>query len=207
MAARKKKFAGRSGTKGRVGPQPLNDKQYRAITEYFANGFQKKKALLAAGYSESTADNNAKEVFSKPCVVAEIARRRKAMIDDTQLDRAWIIKRLMALAMANETLAPYKKVGADGMLYWDFTGASEAELKLVNGLMVDVYVDGKGKEAREIKKMKIDTSDPLAVLSALARIEGLFQDKLKIEGEKGIVELLQEGRRRVNPQPDPETVH
>ncbi len=174
----------------------ITDKQFKMVAEYFRNGYNKEKAMLAAGYAESTARNYQHATFAHACVQAEIRKWRKSLHDEANLDRGWIIRRYMALADAAAVLAQYKKVDPNGQLYWDFKGATEEELKLVNGLTTDTYSDGRGEFAREVKKMKIDISDPVSVLNSLARIEGLFNDKLHIEGEASITDILQEGRKR-----------
>ena len=192
-----------SGNKNPVKRKPrLTDKMFRVVTEYFNNGFNKRKALIAAGYAETTARLNPGCVFNRPQVQAEIKRRQEKHAAASDLDREWIINRLMALAMAGETLAKYKKVQLDGSLAWDFTGATEEELKLINGLSVDFYTEGRGSLAKEIKKFKIDIIDPLSVLNSLARIEGLFNDRLKLEGDEGVIEALQAGRNRIKSQTD-----
>ncbi|KKN56750.1 hypothetical protein LCGC14_0568930, partial [marine sediment metagenome] len=89
------------------------------------------------------------------------------------------------LADSSKTLAKYMKVDKDGKLDWDFTGATEKELALIKSLQVDDT------------KFKIDMSDPLAVLNSLARIAGLFNDRLKLEADDEVVAILQSARNRV----------
>ena len=176
----------------------LTDKMYRAVAEYFDNGYNKTQALLAAGYSPKTAKHAAYMIFNNPAVVAEIKRRQILLDSTSQLDKEWIVKRLMDLAESHKVINKYIEVDDDGALRWNFTGATEAELKYIRGLSLDFYTDGKGDFAREVKKFKIDNTNPLTVLKTLARIEGLFQDRLKLEGDDGVVEALQAARKRAN---------
>lgn len=178
----------------------ISDKQFRAVTEYFDNGFQKEKAMLAAGYSPCHARKHMDRFFRTPVVVAEVKRRLERQAKAVDLNREWILSRFMAIADADATLAKYKVVNPDGSLGWDFTGATEAELKFARSLQVEFYTDGRGEYAREVKKFKIDTSDPLTALTALARIEGMFADRLKLEGDDGVIEELQAGRNRSKPK-------
>ena len=186
-----------AGRKKQVVPV-LTDKMYRVVVEYFDNGFSKTKALLAAGYSKNTAEHAAFTVFDHPAVVAEIKRRHAQLDSTSQLNKEWIVRRLMDLAESHAVINQFMKVSDDGSLFWDFTGATEKELKYIRGLALDFYTDGKGDFAREVKKFKIDTADPLSVLQTLARIEGLFADRLKLEGDDGVVEALQAARKRAN---------
>ncbi len=178
--------------------KPISDKMYRVVVEYFDNSFNKRQAMLSAGYSLQTCDHQTAQVFEHPAVKKEIARRHAEKDKTSKIDREWIVSRLMALADGYEKLNQFVKVAEDGSLYWDFKGATEKELKYIRGLSLDFYTDGKGDFARTVKKFKIDTTDPLAVLNTLARIEGLFADRLKLEGDDGVIEALQAGRRRAN---------
>ncbi len=167
----------------------LSDKMFRAVTEYFTNGHNQYRALVAAGYSETTARDHPEQVFKHPSVVLEIQRRQEVANSAANLDQAWITERLMALADGSTVLAKYMKVDALGKLDWDFTGASGKDLALIKGLTVDHSLQGK--------KFKIDTTDPLAVLNSLARIAGLFNDRLQLEADDEVVAILQSARNRV----------
>ena len=183
-------------------PKTLTDKQFRVVTEYMTNGYDKGAALRAAGYSDSSARSHPDRVFNDPVVLAEIERRQEEANTAANLDQEWIITRLMHLAMADEKLAKYKKVTTDGALRWDFTGATLQELQLVRALHVESYQEAHGDTAVIVKKFKIDTSDPLAVLNSLARIAGLFNDRLKLEGDDEVVAILQSARKRIGKEND-----
>ncbi len=171
----------------------LSDKQYKLVAEYFANGFSKVEALRAAGYSETTATTNPQKIFDNPHVVREIERRKKLLFARTQLSAEWIITRIMKLADSGNTLAKFKKTQPEGTLCWDFSDATPEELALIQGLAVEFYTDDAGLV---VKKFKIKDQDPLAALALLARIEGLFQDKLKVEADDEMIKALQAGRLR-----------
>lgn len=172
----------------------LTPRQLLAINEYFTNGFVKKDALLAAGYSEKTANHNPHGVFENPPFKAEVDRRLALMQEEYEVTEEWLRKRYKFYAQAGEILAKYKVVTKDGKLDWDFTGATEEELSLVEELGVDFYTEGRGKNARNVKKFRIKAVDSIAALDRLARHIGFFNDKLEITGSLG--ERLAKGRER-----------
>ena len=180
--------------KSRQRKNGLSDKQHRVVTEYLSNGLQEGEAMRAAGYEESTCQDHPERVFKHPAVVAEIERRQELAASAANLDQSWIIERLMALADAPRVLAKFKKVTRDGMLRWDFTGITDVELALIKTLSTETLSAG---EQGVLKKFKIDTTDPLAVLNSLARIAGLFQDRIKLESDEGVIEILQSARNRI----------
>jgi len=195
-------------SKSRV-PKKCTFRQLRAIDHFFANGGNKKLAMLSAGYSESTARYNSGAWYDKPRVQQEINRRQKALSKKHDLNADWVIQRMMRLATAGEVLAPYKRIDREGMLFWDFTGASEEELALVSELSVDIITEGEGEDRSIVKKFKIKYPDAMQALMALARHLGLLNDKLELSGS--LSERIQAGRARLfddNKDDDAkETVH
>ncbi|MEE9598166.1 MAG: terminase small subunit [Acidiferrobacterales bacterium] len=187
----------------RDGVPRLSDKQFRVCIEYVNNGYDKKNALLAAGYSSKVAAANTASVFKLPQVKMFIAKHRQELVDTKALDREWVVSRFMELVEASKMMSKFKMVDKDGTLYWDFRGATEKELKHIHGLSMEFYTEGRGEVARDVKKFKVNDLDPYNALMALARIEGLFNDKLKLEGDMDIVKKLQEGRNRAKPPPSP----
>src|SRR3546814_14755971 len=107
-----------------------------------------------------------------------------------------MIGRLMSLADSKITLAKFKKGAEDGSLYWDFTGATEEELKVIQGIATETYKDGRSKDARMVKKFKPVLVDPKSTLDSLARIQGLFNDKVTVEGELSLIDRIERGRKR-----------
>lgn len=155
-------------------------------------GHTDKDALMMAGYSEATARSNAKSVFGRPVVAQELARRRLEIRDKYKLSEEWVTERFMRIADAGKTLAKFKKVLPGGKLNWDFTGATDEELALINELTVTTTED----EGSVRTHNKISTSDPLGALNSLARVQGMFKDKIQFEGELSLVDRLARGRER-----------
>lgn len=174
----------------------LTPMQRKAIDAYFRNGFVKSDACRQAGYSDSTANGNPAAVFKHPAVVAEVERRLEKQKRKYNVDEDFVIQRLARIANAGEVLATYKKVNEDGSLSWDFTDATPDDLAVITELTTDTYQDGRGEGARTVKKFKVAVSDPKSALDSLARIQGLFNDKVTVEGEVTLVERLQRGRER-----------
>jgi phage terminase small subunit len=171
--------------------------QLKAIDEFFQNGGFQAKAMLAAGYAKTTAETCPHHVFSNPLVVAEIERRRRYLIETDEIDEKWVLRRLAKIANAGEILGRFRKVNGDGQPYWDFTGATEAELSVITEMTTETYIEGRGEDGREIKKVKIGLPDSKGALDSLSRVLGLNKDKLTVDGNLGIVEKLQAGRKRL----------
>ena len=160
---------------------------------FLMQGDTAKDALIKAGYTESTASKHSKKVFDRLPVARELARRRALRITKAELSEAWIIERLMMLADSQSVLAKFKKVGDKGGLTWDFTGATVDELATINALTVVTSISASGTVTTTTK---INAADPKGALDSLARTKGMFQDKVKFEGELSLVDRLIRGRER-----------
>lgn len=181
--------------KNRYGASGFTAKESALIDAYMTNGFRKVDAMRKAGYAEATCVKHTHEPFDRPRVKAEVDRRMAALAEKIELKSEMVVRGLMRMATASEQLAKFKKVDGNGNLYWDFTGATEEELGLVQELGGEIVHKGKGKNP--VLKFKIGTGDAKGAWDSLARIAGMFNDKLEVSGEMALVEKLQAGRNRV----------
>tara|TARA_R110000772_G_scaffold84378_1_gene178151 strand:- start:431 stop:1006 length:576 start_codon:yes stop_codon:yes gene_type:complete len=180
-------------------PQSSRDRYLRCAKEYCRNGFNKTLALEKVyGYSRKTASTNTYGVFSRDIVQNEIERLLKLANDRLEMGPERVLQLLAMYAEAGLALAKFKKVNEAGDLYWDFTDATEDELLLINQLETAEFTEGRGPNARDVKKFKIGTSDPLAAIDKLARVYGMYDDKLKIQGEISLKDRINAGRKRAN---------
>jgi phage terminase small subunit len=173
----------------------LTEKQQLAVDGFLA-GKTKTQAMLDAGYSKKTAKFE-QSLFKRPDVKAYLERRQKRLAKKFDLSQERIVAKYMQIAFGDEVLARFKKVDEDdGSLYWDFTGATEEDLQLVQEMSTEIYQDGRGPGARKIKKFKVTAADQMRALDALARHLGMFNDKVTVQGELTLVDRILAGRKR-----------
>lgn len=177
-------------------PKTLSPRHKRVIDEYMTNGFKKKAAMLAAGYSDASASGNPSQIFSRPDVMAEIERRHEAMKRKYEINEDWITQRLARIANGPEVLARFRRVNAKGELYMDWTDATQDDLATIIEFTSEVYMEGRDEDGRAVKKTKFSPGDTKGALDSLARIKGMFKDKIDITGEVSLIERLQAGRAR-----------
>lgn len=211
MTEKKKRKPGRpKGVKSRAGtPTEANDDpqagtEYRkrrgqaltpqhemVVNEYFRRNLSQMEAMLAAGYAESTARTRASDIFGRPDVQREIQRRMRRRAAAYNLDEDWVIQRLMRIAAANpgEILQVLKDND------YDLSILNEEESYAIRGLTVDERVDRNGDK---ITKYKFSFVTQLEALNLLCRRLGLLQDKVKLDADASLVELLQAGRKRAS---------
>jgi hypothetical protein len=84
---------------------------------------------------------------------------------------------LRKIAFAN--MADYMKSTPEGDPYLDFSTLTPAQTAALAEVTVEDYVEGRGKGARAVKRVKFKLHDKLGALDKLGRHLGLFDAKHK----------------------------
>lgn len=167
------------------------------VDQYLSNGFNKRQALLTAGYAESTAANNPQFIFDDPWVVAEIARRMKVAADKAEVTVEWWLRRMKAIADAGETTNPHKVVQPNGAIRWDFTDATPETLSLITKIKNDYKVVGKGEDMEVREVFEVGFTEPIEALNAIGRHLGVFNDSVDVTHSLSVTDRLMRGRERI----------
>ena len=195
--AKKTKAKKTRGAKNLGRPATLTPKEMRVIDEYFLNGFVKTDALASQGYG--TPHTNTYEFFNRPLVKAEIAKRENAARRKFEVSQDTIIQELAAIGFAR--LSTLLDIQPDGSAVINLLQMTEAERAAIAEFTVEEYQDGKGDDARDVKKIKVKLHDKNGALDKLARHLGLYKDKVEVGGDADIVALLLAGRTRAAQDP------
>lgn len=171
--------------------------KYRALVrEYFSNGLNKTAAARTVGWAMPA--TVAGRLFRRPEVKKLMEQERRKLEKKYELTNEWIIERLMKIADAAVVLSKFIKVQEDGKLDYDFSGATPEELSYIAGLTTEVYKEGRGNKAAAVKKFKLNVLDIKGALDSLARIQGLFNDRLSVEGEVSLIDRINKGREQAS---------
>lgn len=171
---------------------PLTPKQQAFVDGYLLHGNQT-RAYIDAGYSPKSAGPNAVRMMENESVQAAIARERSQI-------------KARNLKTSDDLIAEYTKLGFSGMSRFmrinddgepviDLSDCSPADLDLLAEVTIDTYMEGKGKNAREVKKIKIKPYDRYHALDKLAQHLGLFKGDAAPSTDK-LASLLKEVMER-----------
>ncbi len=181
----------------------ITAKRRKAI-DAFMKCFNKKQALLDAGYSVSMATTSAGTVFNDPAVKAEIDRRLNLASHRADISLDWIVQRLKMIADAN--LGECLDVFSDGSARINFEKLTPLLKKALNKFTVSERKEGRGKNSSVVLTTTVGLSDQLKALELLVRHLGLSKEKQAIEltGEVSLIEQLHAGRERAGIPPEGE---
>lgn len=161
----------------------LTAKQSRFVAEYLID-LNATQAAIRAGYSAKTAQQISSENLSKPVVAAAIAEGQKVLAAKSGVTAERIVKELAKIGFSN--MQDYVSTH-EGEPYIDLRDLERDQWAAVGELTVDRYTDGRGEDAREVKRIKFKLSDKRASLVDLGRHLGMFTDKTEITGPVTVV--------------------
>ena len=167
----------------------LNPKQLKAI-HYFMLGYTIPNAAKAAGFSR----HYGKELFENPLVREEIKRRKKHMSQKHRVDENWVIKRLVDIAGAD--LGDMLEVDEKGDARLDFSKITPELRVAITKFSADKVKVGRGSQKDSVSRVRVESADKLRALEMLARILGMYEDKIVIQREEDLVARLHAGRKR-----------
>lgn len=176
----------------------LTPQHREVIHHWFMNGCKsKRQACVAAGMrGGSHAD-----VFSRPAVVAEIARRKAEITAKFDVTEDRIIAEFAAIGFSR--LGDLLEVQEDGSAWIDMSGMTDEQKAALAEYHVETYqVPGaEGEDGYTVKKSRIKFHDKPSALVSLARIKGMMKDKLEIAVGLSLSDKVQNARMRLREQP------
>lgn len=130
------------------------------------------KAAILAGYSKKTAGSIGDENLKKPAISAAIAKRRAAIEKKLEISQERIAGELALLGFAN--MLDYIRVTDRGEPFVDLSELTREQAAAVAEATVDDYVDGRGEDARDVRRVRIKLADKRQALMDLAKLLGLI---------------------------------
>ena len=82
-------------------------------------------------------------------------------------------------------MADYMRVGADGDPVLDFSKLTRDQAAVLTEVTVEDYVDGRGEDARQVRRVKFKLASKLVALELLGKHLGLFKDRVEHTGKDG----------------------
>lgn len=155
----------------------LTPKQQRFVDEYLLD-LNATQAAIRAGYSAKTAYSVGSENLRKPEVVSAIAERQNKLAETYEVTRERIIAELAKIGFAN--MQDYMRVGSDGDPYLDFSALTRDQAAALAEVTVEDFKDGRGDDARDVRRVKFKLHDKRGALVDLGKHLGMFIDRSEV---------------------------
>jgi phage terminase small subunit len=159
---------------------PLTAKRARFVEEYLIS-LNASDAARKAGYSKKTAHQVGWELLREPEIQQAIAAARDKLSAELQIQLTDITRELARLGFAN--LADFHGITPDGEPFVDLSACTREQLAALQDLQVEDYIEGRGEDARMVRRVKIRLADKTKALEKLAELLGHgAKRKLEVSG-------------------------
>ena len=115
------------------------------------------------------------------CGTLVLAPRPRLPAERVQVDADRVLRELYLIGFSN--MADFGVAYEDGTATLDFSNMSRDQAAAIQEFVVDEYMDGRGEDARPVKRTRFKLADKKGALVDIGRHLGMFNDKLKVEGE------------------------
>jgi phage terminase small subunit len=162
----------------------LRNPRHEAFAQALVSGMSLGQANVAAGYRNGNRKaawitrQNPKiaarivELTEEKLAAERLARERAQVKFDLTAER--VLGELAAVATAN--MLDFVTFDEEGQPHFDIAALTRAQGTAIQELIVDEYVDGRGKGARQIKRVRIKLASKIDALNALGKHLCLFVD-------------------------------
>ncbi len=172
-----------------------NSRHERFCREYLTD-LNGTRAAIAAGYAKKSAKVTASRLLTNANVQALLAELTKKHADKLDLSAEKVLSELSSTGFSN--MLDYLKITKEGVAYVDLSNLTQEQAVAIQEITVDEYVEGKGKDARKVKRTKFKLADKIRALELLGKYLKLFTERVEVTGLAGLADAIAEARKRVS---------
>ena len=166
----------------------LPNPRYERFAQGLADGKPAYQAYIDAGFAKAGAAQSASRLLKSQRAgigerVAEILQERNRIrAESTKLaiERSGITRERVAVELGRVGFAnmmDYMRIGPSGDPVLDWSNLTREQAAALTEVTVDDYVDGRGENARDVRKVKFKLGDKRGALMDIAKLFGWIIDK------------------------------
>lgn len=166
----------------------LTEKQERFVREYIID-LNATAAYQRAGYvaTGAAARANACRLLTNANVSERIAELQKESFERAAITADRVLEELAKLGFSN--MLDYVNVGTNGDAYVDLRRMTRDQAAAVQEITVEDFVDQRGEDARDVRRVKFKLADKKSSLELLGKYLRLFTDRVE-HTQIGEVEIV-----------------
>jgi phage terminase small subunit len=159
----------------------MTPKQCRFVEEYLVD-LNATQAAKRAGYSQRTAFAIGRENLHKPSIQAALTAAMDDRARRTEITADRVLRELALIGFAN--MADYMRAGPSGDPVLDFSRLTREQAAALVEVTVEDFMDGRGEDARAVRRVKFKLADKRAALVDMGKHLGMFVERIKDETER-----------------------
>lgn len=169
----------------------LKNPKHEKFAQEIAKGASGAKAWIAAGYDTNAkaAAVSATRMLKQPSIAARVNEllERKAeieikaterAIEKTAITKAAVLEELAKIGFAN--MLDYVKTQPDGDAYVDLSKLTRDQAAAIQEVVVEEYKEGRGEDARDVKRVKFKLADKKGALVDIGKHLGMFIERREV---------------------------
>ena len=153
----------------------LRGKQQRFVDEYLVDR-NATQAAIRAGYSAKSANEIGAQNLAKLSIKEAIAIGEAELAERTKITQDMVIKELAKIGFSN--MLDYINVTEGGDPVTDFSTLTRDQAAAISEITVEEYTEGRGDDARNVKRTKFKLSEKRSALVDIGKHLGMFKDHL-----------------------------
>lgn len=159
----------------------LPDPRYENFAQALFRGVGQTDAHEQAGFKRNK--GNAGRARRRKDVSARLAELQNGAADKAEIDKARVLAELGRIGFAN--MLDYMRVGLDGDPVLDFSALTREQAAALTEVTVEDFKDGRGPDARDVRRVKFKLADKRAALVDIGKHLGMFTEKHELTGKDG----------------------
>jgi phage terminase small subunit len=159
-------------------PKSSATAKQQAFIHAYLTSFDATKAAIAAGYSRRSAVAQASQQLHNPKVSNEITRLMTLKLKKIDVTTDHVIAEIARLGFSN--MADYIEVQPDGSAAINLLKLSREQTAAIQEITVDEYTEGRGEDARQVKRVKFKLADKKGPLELLGKHLKLFAERIEV---------------------------
>jgi phage terminase small subunit len=160
----------------------LSDKQERFCREYVIDS-NATQAAIRAGYSKKTAQQQSSRLLLNVVVAERIVELTQAVVEKLEITQEAVLEELAKIGFSN--MQDFMGVTTNGDPYLDLSNLTREQAAAISEFTVDEYTEGRGEDARDVKRIKVKLHNKQGALVDIGRHLGMFPNKVELTGKNG----------------------
>ena len=167
----------------------LTPKQARFVEEFLVD-LNATQAAIRAGYARSTAEKKApcwvgksRDLSPQPEIWDAVEEAKAKRSERTEIKQDRVLQELALLAFAN--MGNYIGITSEGDPFVNLSNLTLDQWAAISEVTVEDFMEGRGDDAREVKKIKFKLADKKGSLEALGKHLGMFPTRHHVSAPDG----------------------
>lgn len=170
----------------------MTPKQAIFVKEYLVD-LNATQAATRAGYSAKTAYSAGQRLLKHVDVASALAEAMEKRATKLDITAERVLGELALIGFAN--MQDYVRIHG-GDPYVDLSEMTREQAAAISEVTVEDFTDGRGEDAREVRRVKMKLHDKKGALTDLGRHLGLFREKVEVDVSEDLAAVIAAGRRR-----------